>query len=70
MTYEPIAAHLAVQLVRETAWSARPDAPVVPVRAPRRARAAGARARLAADLRTVAGWVEPKARPARACQNS
>ena len=30
MTYEPIAAHLAVELARLSAGSARPDAPVVP----------------------------------------
>ena len=30
MTYEPIAGHLAVELARRSAGSARPDAPVVP----------------------------------------
>ena len=39
MTFDPIAANLAVRPARATAGSARPDAPVVPDRAPR-ARAA------------------------------
>lgn len=80
---EPLAAHLAVRLTRATADSARPDAPVVPDRAPRRSDRSGsgrsglagaARLRLAADLRTVARWVEPRTRqpgtrPTGACQN-
>lgn len=75
MTYEPLGGHLALELARATAGSARPDAPVVPDRADRRtdrhpdARLARARARVAAELRTVARWVEPPARPGSACQN-
>jgi hypothetical protein len=69
MTYEPIAAHLAVELARRSAGSARPDAPVVPD-APRRARAAAARARVAGSLHAAARWIEPSARPAKAAHQS
>lgn len=58
MTFDPIAANLAVQAARATAGSARPDAPVVPDEV-RRPRAAGLRTGLAGKLRTVARWVEP-----------
>ena len=70
MTYEPIAAHLAVELTRRSAGSARPDAPVVPDETPRRERVAGTRLRVAANLRAVARWVEPTPRPSKACQPS
>lgn len=75
MTYEPLGGHLALELVRATAGSARPDAPVVPDRTARRtrrspdARLTRARARVATELRTVAHWIEPAARPTNACQN-
>lgn len=64
MTFDPIAADLAVRAARASAGSARPDAPVVPDRAPRGPRLAGARVRSAAALHAVARWVEPQ--PARA----
>jgi len=70
MTYEPIAANLAVELTRRSVRSARPDAPVVPDRAPRPARLAAARLRTAGSLRAVARWVEPSRRPAKVCQPS
>ena len=70
MTYEPIAANLAVELARRSAGSARPDAPVVPERGPRPARLASARLRTAGSLRAVARWVEPSRRPTNACQPS
>ena len=75
MTYEPLGGHLALELARATAGSARPDAPVVPDRPARRdhrrpdAPLTRARARVATDLRTVAHWIEPPARPTNACQN-
>ena len=69
MTYEPTAAHLAVELTRRAVGSARPDAPVVPDAAPRRERVAAARLRFAGNLRTVARWVEPAPRPG-TCQPS
>jgi len=69
MTYEPIAANLAVELARRTAGSARPDAPVIPDAEPRPRRVAAARLRFAGNLRTVARWVEPAPRPG-ACQPS
>ena len=62
MTFDPIAADLAVRAARATAGSARPDAPVVPDPEPRAPRAAGARLRVAASLRGVARWVEPAPR--------
>jgi hypothetical protein len=58
MTYEPIAADLAVRLTRQHVGSARPDAPVVPDR-PRPQRLRGVRALMAADLHRLASWVEP-----------
>ena len=70
MTYEPTAAHLAVELTRRHAGSALPDAPVVPDAAPRPARVANARLRVAVSLRAVAGWAPPSRRPASACQPS
>jgi cell pole-organizing protein PopZ len=62
MSYEPIAADLAVRLTRLQARSARPDAPVVPPRQepPRRHRT---RARTARWLHRLAGIVEPADRP-------
>lgn len=68
MTYEPIAASLAVELTRRHAGSARPDAPVVPDEPTRPARVANARLRVAGSLRAVARWVEPS--PAKVCQPS
>jgi hypothetical protein len=70
MNYEPTAAHLAVELARRSAGSARPDAPVVPDADPRPARTAAARARLAGGLHAAARWIEPSARPAKAAQPS
>lgn len=70
MTYEPIAGHLAVELARRSAGSARPDAPVVPERDPRPARLAATRGWMAGSLRTVARWVEPSRRTAKVCQPS
>jgi hypothetical protein len=64
---EPLAAHLAVQLTRAHAGSALPNAPVVPDRV-RTPRTVALRTRVAAELRTVARWVEPTQR--RACQTS
>jgi hypothetical protein len=68
MTYEPIAANLAVELTRLSVGSARPDAPVVPDERVRPARTATARLRIAGSLRSVARWVEPS--PAKVCQPS
>ena len=59
MTYDPVAGSLAVELTRRATGSARPDAPVVADRAPRPARTRSARARVAAELRALARWVEP-----------
>ena len=70
MNFEPTAANLAVELTRHHVGSARPDAPVVPDRAPRPARLATARVHAAGTLRAVARWVEPSRRPANACQPS
>jgi hypothetical protein len=70
MTYEPVAAHLAVELARRSAGSARPDAPVVPERDPRPARLVAARVRMAVSLRTAARWVEPSRRTAKVSQAS
>ncbi len=67
MTYEPIAANLAVELTRLSVGSARPDAPVVPD-GPTPARLATARLRVAGSLRSVARWVEPS--PTKVCQPS
>ncbi|MGY2700939.1 MULTISPECIES: hypothetical protein [unclassified Nocardioides] len=60
MTFDPIAADLAVRAARATAGSARPDAPVVPDRAPRPPRLRTTRTRSAAVLHAVARWVEPQ----------
>ncbi|MCB0895326.1 MAG: hypothetical protein H6529_03320 [Nocardioides sp.] len=68
MSYDPIAAGLAVRAARATAGSARPDAPVVPDREPRAPRLAGTRTRSASALRVLARLVEPRPRPSRACQ--
>jgi hypothetical protein len=68
MTYEPTAAHLAVELTRRHVGSARPDAPIVSDERTRPARTTAARVRLAGSLRAVAGWVEP--RRAKVCQPS
>ena len=68
MTYEPIAANLAVELTRLSVGSARPDAPVVSDDRTRSPRVATARLRVAGSLRSVARWVEPS--PAKVCQPS
>ena len=70
MTYEPTAAHLAVELTRRAVGSARPDAPVVPDEGQHRERLAAARLRVAGNLRAVARWVEPAQRPSKVCQPS
>ena len=62
MTFDPIAAHLAVRAARATAGSARPDAPVVPDRPARTPRTVTARTRVAARLHGLARWVEPAPR--------
>ena len=62
MTFDPIAADLAVRAARATAGSARPDAPVVPDPEPHAPRLAGARRWSAAALHSAARWVEPPAR--------
>lgn len=59
MTFDPIAAQLAVRSVSAAARSARPDAPVVPHREPRRPYGATLRNRLADGLRAAAVRVEP-----------
>jgi hypothetical protein len=64
MTYEPTAAHLAVELTRLHVGSARPDAPVVGDQQTGRARLATTRELMASSLRSVARWVEPSRRPA------
>lgn len=70
MTYEPLGGHLALELARATAGSARPDAPVVPDRPARRLPDVRlVRARVATNLHTMAHWIEPPARPTNACQN-
>ena len=66
MTFDPMAAGLAVRAAAANAGSARPDAPVVPDAAPRAPRLAAVRARSAAALHATARWVEP--RPTKACQ--
>jgi len=66
MTFEPIAADLAVRAARATAGSARPDAPVVPERPARTRRTVAARGRVADQLHGLARWVEPAQR--RTCQ--
>jgi len=63
-----MAGDLATRLTQHHLNSARPDAPIVSDRAPRPARTRVLRAGLAAELRAVARWVEP--RPAKACQPS
>ena len=68
MTFEPLAAQLAVRAARATAGSARPDAPVIPDPEPREPRLTGLRVRSAATLHAMARWVEPRPRPAKACQ--
>lgn len=68
MSFDPIAADLAVRAARASAGSARPDAPVRPDAAPRAPRLAGTRWRSAAVLHAVARWVEPQ--PAKACRTS
>jgi hypothetical protein len=66
MTFDPIAADLAVRAARATAGSARPHAPVVPDPEPRGPRLPGVRRQSAAALHQLARWVEP--RPTKACQ--
>ena len=68
MTFEPIAANLAIELTRLSVESARPDAPVVSDERTRSRRIATARLRVAGSLRSVARWVEPS--PAKVCQPS
>jgi len=68
MTFEPIAANLAIELTRLSVESARPDAPVVSDERTRSHRIATARLRVAGSLRSVARWVEPS--PAKVCQPS
>lgn len=68
MTFDPIAADLAVRAARATAGSARPDAPVIPDPEPRAPRLAGTRQRSAAVLHALARRVEPRPRPTNACQ--
>lgn len=68
MTFDPIAADLAVRAARATAGSARPHAPVVPDPEPRAPRLGATRRRSAAALHALARWVEPRPRPAKACQ--
>lgn len=68
--FDPIAADLAVRAARATAGSARPHAPVVPDPEPRAPRLGSARLRSAAALHALARWVEPRPRPAKACQPS
>jgi hypothetical protein len=68
MTFDPMAAGLAVRAARATAGSARPDAPVVPDPAPRAPRLAGVRVRSAAALHAAARWVEPRPRPVEVCR--
>lgn len=59
-----IAADLAVRSTRQTAGSARPDAPVVVPRE-RVRRTTRTRARLAAALHRIATALEPRREPAR-----
>jgi hypothetical protein len=66
MTFDPIAADLAVRAARATAGSARPDAPVVPDRPARSRPTVAARSRVAERLHGLARWVEPAQR--RTCQ--
>jgi len=68
MTFDPIAASLAVRTARATAGEARPDAPVVADPEPGTPRLDGARTRSAAALRALARRVEPRRGPASACQ--
>ncbi len=63
-----MSAGLATRLAAAQVLSARPHAPVVAERAARPAPARAVRAGLAAELRAVARWIEP--RPAEACQPS
>jgi hypothetical protein len=70
MNHEPLSAHLAVELARRSAGSARPDAPVVTEREQRPAPVTTARLGLAVSLRAVARWVEPARCPAEARQAS
>jgi hypothetical protein len=68
MTFDPIAANLAIELTRLSVQSARPDAPVASDERTRSRRMATARRRVAGSLRSVARWVEPS--PAKVCQPS
>jgi hypothetical protein len=68
MSFDPIAADLAVRAARASAGSARPDAPVLPDTSPRAPRLTGTRLRSAAVLHAVARWVEPS--PTKVCQPS
>jgi hypothetical protein len=68
MTFDPIAADLAVRAARASAGSARPHAPVVQDRPARRRPTVAARSRVAARLHGLARWVEPH--PRRSAQPS
>ncbi|MBZ5739440.1 hypothetical protein [Nocardioides mangrovi] len=61
MSFDPIAAQLAVKAARATAGSARPDAPVQPDRH-RTRRGDALRTRVARGLHSVARRVEPAPR--------
>lgn len=65
---ELLSADLATRLTAAHVSSARPQAPVVAERATRPAPTRAVRAGLAAELRAVARWVEP--RPSGTCQPS
>jgi hypothetical protein len=56
----PLAAYLSQNAQGATAWSALPDAPVVPDRAPRTSRAPRARTALATGLHRLADGVAPR----------
>ena len=64
MSFEPIAADLAVRLTRQQAQSALPGAPVVPVRPERPRPGAQTRTRLARWLHRLASALEPDVRAA------
>ncbi|MBE1876646.1 hypothetical protein [Myceligenerans pegani] len=66
MSHEPVMSHLAVDAVRRHVGSARPGAPVVPERRPRR-RSDAARSKAAGALRRAAEWIEPNREPRPQC---
>lgn len=59
MSHEHSSAQLAVRLAEHHLNSARPNAPVVADRRPRRRPVTRLRAAAAADLHRVARWLEP-----------